>query len=149
MPGPTLDSTSHQARAARHAKIGEMLVEAGDEWGAVCCFYAAYHHVKAALLEDPIFDDPTRMHDRHLDLVADDRFTDRHKGRRNTGRGREWGINELVGLLYPQIRREYEQLHQASIDVRYGSGLRSGALPAVTSALTAIENEANTGLRAS
>lgn len=145
MPGPALNATSHTSRSERHAHIGRMLIEAGDEWGAVCCFYAAYHRVKCALLSDPLFDNPKSMHGKHMDLVGDDRYTDRHKGRRNTGRGREWGINELVGLLYPSIRREYEQLHQFSIDVRYGSGLRNGALPAVTPALARIENAAQAG----
>lgn len=33
-------------------------------------------------------------------------------------------MNDLVEKLYPALSGSYERLHQASIDVRYGDGLR-------------------------
>lgn len=105
--------------------MGLLLLEAGDEWGAVCLFYAAYHAVKAALLEDTVFDTIDACQAVNRDLLPQDRDTTRHNGRRRTSSGREWGINELVLLLYRPAAGTYEKLHQASIDVRYGDGLRA------------------------
>lgn len=123
-----LRQEQHLVRAARHDKIGRLLSESGDEWGAVALFYGAYHRVKAALITDPIWDDIGQLQAIHSDLVPDDRLIERHRGRRRSGAPREWGINELVQTLYPEITRAYERLHQASISVRYGVGLREGAL---------------------
>lgn len=120
-----LSAEVHRARADRHAKLGYFLAEAGDEWAAVCYFYAAYHRVKAALLDDVVFDDPESCFAKHVDLIPDDRYTSRHKARRRTSAGREWGINDLVTLLYRGAAATYDKLHQASIDVRYQSGLRA------------------------
>lgn len=146
MPGPPLTASKHKSRAERHTTVGSALFEAGDEWAVVCFFYAAFHHVKTAMLEDPLFDDIRRMHEKHADLIQNDRLVTRHVGRRGMTTGKEWGVNELVGLLYPQIRREYEQLHQASIQVRYQSGLPGGgALEGARNALTVIEQQVQEG----
>lgn len=128
---PPLAEQQHRDRAGRHLVIGEALESAGDEWAVVPLFYASYHLVKAALLIDPIWDDANRRTAVHVELTPADRFVTRHHGRRVTGNGRHWGINELVLKLYPVIVQEYERLHQASIQVRYGAGLPSDALPAL------------------
>jgi len=121
---PPLRELEHERRAARHRTVGTALIDAGDEWGAVPLFYCAYHLLKAAMLVDPIWHAPGDLHKLHTDLIADDRFTDRHKGRRRPGGGpKEWGINDLVMLLYRPMVRDYEVLHQASVTVRYGAGL--------------------------
>lgn len=145
-----LRETEHNSRALEHEKVGRVLAESGHEWAAVALFYGAYHVVKAALLVDAIFDDVGAMHRCDPDLIERDRFTDRHKGRRRPGGGpREWGVNELVQKLYSQIAREYEQLHQASISVRYGKGLPSGALEALVISFENITTErADGGLTA-
>lgn len=141
-----LRETEHTSRALDHENVGRVLADSGHEWAAVALFYGAYHLVKAALLTDPIFDDVGAMHRCDPDLIERDRFTDRHKGRRRPGGGpREWGINELVQKLYPQIARDYEQLHQASISVRYGKGLPSGALAALIVAFDNISSERDSG----
>lgn len=125
---PPLREREHQRRAERHLEVGAALLGASDEWTAVPLFYSAYHFVKAAMLVDPIWQSPGDLHRLHSDLIADDRFTDRHKGRRRPGgAAKEWGINDLVMLLYrPQVR-DYEILHQASVTVRYGAGLPADA----------------------
>ncbi len=124
-----LASSVHVTRAERHYTVGEALYEAGDEWAAVCFFYAAYHYVKAALLEDPIFDDPSRCSATHPDLNIDDRHTDRHQIRKPRGSSsRGWGVNDLVLLLYRSIAGDYDRLHQASVSVRYRDGLPAGSL---------------------
>ncbi len=113
----------HLERAARHRKVGDALFGAGDEWAAVCYFYCAYHLVQHALLTDPVFDDAKTLAAIHADLTPDHRFTQRHKGRRRVNEAREWGVNELVQTLYRGIIGRYDRLHQASIMVRYNSGL--------------------------
>lgn len=124
MADVALTARMHVQRAERHTKVGLALLAVEDEWAAVCLFYSAYHHVKAALLEDPLFEDHEKCQALHADLLPDDRFTSRHKGRRTAG-GREWGLNELVLRLYRPAAGTYERLHQASIDVRYQTGLRA------------------------
>ena len=100
------------------------MAEAGHEWAAVALFYAAYHDVKAALLEDVIFDSFEACQAVSPDLLPQDRKTTRHQGRKQTASGREWGINELVLKLYRPAAGSYEKLHQMSNDVRYQAGLR-------------------------
>lgn len=141
MSGPRLGLDGHTQRAKRHLKVAKALDSAGDEWAAVCYFYAAYHLIRGALLSDPIFNELGRCQSKHADLLPEDRFTARHKGRRNTSAGREWGLNELTQILYPHISQSYERLHQASIDVRYGKGLR-GTLEPLRLAIAAIEKAA-------
>lgn len=128
----------HLERAARHRKVGEALRDAGDEWAAVCYFYSAYHLVKHALLIDPIFDDPTALSRIHVTLTPDDRFTTSHHGRQRSGQPRDWGVNELVSRLYRPIAGNYERLHQASIHVRYESGLNL-PLDQMVAALEAVQ----------
>lgn len=120
--------------------IGNALAAAEDEWAAVPLFYAGYHIMKGALLRDPIWGDIRALHAIHTDLIPDDRFIDRHRGRKRPGGGpREWGINELVQLLYPAAIGHYDRLYQASVLVRYGVGLAAGAVPALVTAIDAIE----------
>lgn len=140
MPDPRLREDQHRARAQRHRIIGNVLADAGDEWAAVPLFYSAHHVIKGALLRDPIWGQVNALQVINQDLIPDDRFTTRHKGRKRPGGGpREWGVNELVLLLYRPAVKHYEHLHQASNSVRYGTGLAHGAVPAVTTALAAIE----------
>lgn len=98
------------------------MLEAGDEWAAVMLFYAAYHEVKAALLDDPVFDDEATCRQYNSLLRPEDRHVARHQGRKSVSK--EWGINELVLTLYGSAAGVYHRLHQMSIDVRYESGLR-------------------------
>jgi hypothetical protein len=134
-----LREDEHLKRAVRHKKIGDLLAEAGDEWAAVPWFYSVYHLVKAALLVDPIWGDFKALSAISVDLIPDDRFTSRHNGRRRqSGQPKEWGVNELVLKLYRAAAGSYERLHQGSIDVRYGAGLPTGALPTLGTALAKI-----------
>lgn len=91
-------------------------------------FYSAYHLVSAALLSDPIFHDPTRLAAANSNLTMAERAATRHKGYMQYGPGgrrtKVWGLNDLVQLLYRPVFPYYSQLHEGSVDVRYGSGLR-------------------------
>ncbi len=122
MPAETESSRSEQ-----HAQVGDALREAaGNEWAAVCYFYAAYHLATSVIRTDPVFDDPDRLHRLNSALIPEDRHTSRHQGRKHGIRSREWGVNELMVLLYDQpIAAAYDKLHRASIEVRYESGLRA------------------------
>lgn len=136
---------THTQRAHRHHKVGCAIADSGDEWAAVCFFYSAYHLAKAALLQDPIFDDVGRLHQKHLDLIPDDRFTDRHHVRTTRGERRGWGVNELVQLLYPSMVADYEKLHSASVSVRYRAGLPADAVPSLRASVDRIRAAAANG----
>lgn len=146
MVGPALREDQHRTRAQRHRLVGETLVGAGDEWGAVPLFYSAYHVIKGALLRDPIWDQVNALQKINSDLIPDDRFIDRHHGRKRPGGGpREWGINELVLTLYRPAIAHYELLHQSSIRVRYGTGLPRGSLQPLMSAIDTLEDLESNG----
>lgn len=113
-------------RAAAMKDSAARLEQVGDEWYAVCYFYAAYHTVKAAFIEDPIFSDLAALTAKNRFLTLQDRFSTSHKGYVNPGAGgRRMGVNDIVRVLYPEIGAEYERLHMASVEVRYRDGLRS------------------------
>lgn len=150
-PNTPLREDEHRARAERHQVVGDALAAAGDEWAAVMWFYSAYHLIKAALLCDPIWFDLRSLTTLNVELTPGERFTGRHKGRRRIGSNqpREWGINDLVLVLYRPAAGFYERLHQASIDVRYGAGLPAGALPDLDVALKRLfEMDSKSKLRA-
>ncbi len=116
------DLRTHLERAVAHAESGDKLQAAGDEWFAVCYFYSAYHMVKAAMHEDPIFDDVARCAAVSPLISLDSRYVEHHSGGKGEN-GRSLGVNELVMKLYHGIRVPYHRLHMASIAVRYGGGL--------------------------
>lgn len=139
MPSTPLRIDEHVARAERHAEVGHALRSAAnDEWAAVPFFYAGYHLMRAALLEDPIFDEVALLVAKSPKLTMEDRLAEHHRARRNSGQG--LGVNDLVLLLYRPYAGSYERLHQASISVRYGAGLPDGALDALPACLEEIEN---------
>lgn len=111
-------------------EAAERLADSDEEWAAVCYFYSAYHTMKAAFIEDPVFDDPTRLSTFSPNLIPDDRYVTHHRGRMGTG-PRKLGVNDIVQLLYPQIAPRYIRLHMASIAVRYENGLAPLTLEAV------------------
>lgn len=131
-------------RASRHEKVGDALADAGDEWATVLYFYAAYHLVRSALLSDPVFDDASRLAVYSSRLSKADRFVSRHNGRNPKNGVRVWGVTELVSLLYLPVAADYEALHQASIDVRYKSGLQ-GVISDAKAALNVIEGAHTAG----
>lgn len=116
------DVQTHLARSVAHMETGDKLRELGDEWFAVCYFYAAYHMVKAAMHVDPIFDDIARCSAVDARLSVDSRFAEHHAGGFGQS-GRSLGVNEIVMKLYKTIRVSYHRLHAASVAVRYGDGL--------------------------
>lgn len=117
-----LSCSEHIERAAYHRDAGEALrVAAGHQWAAVCYFYSAYHLARAALITDPLFGDLGVLKGLDDRLIPDDRFATKHQMRR--GSERAFGVNDLMGILYPQIRSAYLELHGASTGVRYGKGI--------------------------
>lgn len=120
---PSLRTTAQCLdRADRARATAESLLRADDEWFAVTYFYSAYHLVKAAFIEDPVFDAPDDLTGRDQRLGPEDRFVTRHQGSIDDS-GRTLGVNDVVQSLYPGIAIEYYRLHMASRYVRYGSGL--------------------------
>lgn len=109
------------ARARRDEEVARELALDGLDWAAVVAFYAAYHRVRAAFAADPLFTDERRCIEKHPLLRPRHRDSSKHGGR--TQPYREWGVNELVELLYPHIGAEYLELHMASVQVRYGREL--------------------------
>lgn len=118
------DVPTHIARAEEHEQAGDRLYALGDDWSAVCYFYAAYHLVKAALNADPIFSSLSDLQAIHRLLTLDARFAEHHSGGLGAN-GRSLGVNEIVFQLYKNVRTPYTRLHMASCHVRYGRGLES------------------------
>jgi hypothetical protein len=123
----------------------EQLNALPSQWYAVSYFYAAYHTVRAALMEDAIFSDLPRLkaHDPHW--TPDDRRATHHQARKSRTRPNPPGVNDLVKALYPQIAIEYVQLHSASVAVRYGLGLSGYDPSALASAYQTIASAAGAG----
>lgn len=120
-----LTVAEHRTRASEHEKLGLTLLDVKQEWAAVSLFYSAYHHAKAALLEDPIFDDLSALQAANRRLTLDDRTVSMHKARKGSP---HIGLNDLVLILYRPVAASYHKLHQMSVDVRYQHGLRPGAI---------------------
>jgi len=138
MPAARLTVEEHRQRANRHLATGDVLAGKDEcDWAAVCYFYAAYHLIRASLISDPIFEHPTLLSRINADLTMEDRHVTRHHGNKRGEHGRLWGVNDLVLLLYTPLAGSYERLHQASVDVRYGAGLR-GDLAPIRDSLAAI-----------
>lgn len=110
-------------RADAISQTAQRLLAESDEWHAVCHFYAAYRLVRAAFIEDPIFDSMKDLALIDARLALEDRYVERQVGRMD-GRIRTLGVNDVVRLLYPKIAIEYRRLHAASVAVRYSEGLR-------------------------
>lgn len=144
MSGAALSPTQHRAASVRHRETSITFKAAEDEWAAVAMFYSAYHVVRAAMLDDPIWMNAGALARINVNLNHEDRFTSRHHGGVRPS-GRVFGVNEIVGMLYPSIQGAYERLHQASIDVRYGVGLADGALEHLPSLLDQIHEAAERG----
>ncbi|MCW3841674.1 hypothetical protein ONA70_16360 [Micromonospora yasonensis] len=117
-----LNSSDHQARAIKHESVADALFARQEEWSTVCYFYASLHRVQAALVDDPIFQDPLRLQQKSRLLKPADRFCDSHTGFFRPGGIKSWGLNELVRLLYRDISVPYEALYINSIHVRYENG---------------------------
>lgn len=94
-----------------------------SEWAAVALFYAAYHSMRAVFADDPIFDDPHRLSQASAHLTMEDRYVSHHQGR--AGSNVRFGVSDIVARLYRPVAGKYDRLHQCSIDVRYGPGLRA------------------------
>lgn len=139
------DPSECRARASEHEKLAVILASAPHEWAAVAYFYSTYHHVRAALIADPIFTDIGRLQAKNSSLIPDDRWVARHKGRRGAKVQPEFGINELVAILYPTYHVDYEVLHQASLEVRYGPGF-TGDLERLGGAHDEIRDASASGL---
>jgi hypothetical protein len=122
----SLFTSAESNKRADEAKdaASALLALTGDErdWGAVVLFYSAYHRVRATMLDDPIFTDATALSRISPKLTMEDRNATHHEGRRSDPEHR-LGINEVVSLLYRGVNSHYMALHQASLQVRYGSGL--------------------------
>jgi len=121
--GVIYDVDTCVARAREHAKLAAVMFDTQQEWAAVCAFYSAYHLLRASLINDPVFDDAHRLSRINSRILPEDRQVHKH----STGGLSKpaYGLNEIISVLYPAIRARYIRLHIASIDVRYGTGIRA------------------------
>ena len=118
---PRLSIQQLEARADHHWTVAQALYASGDEWAAVCGFYSCYQLVRASMEKDPIFSDRALLSAVHPNLYPEDRHETKHsKGGLSKP---AFGVNEIVTLVYPHIKREYAALHLASCDIRYEAGL--------------------------
>lgn len=112
-------AAKHIASYQGHYATAQALDTAGDEWAAVCYFYAAFRAARAALYNDTRLDSDAAARAAHPRLNAGSRHVDFHNGYRTVGPG----MNDVVRYLYPAIGSAYELLHTKSIEVRYLDGL--------------------------
>ena len=110
----------HTKRAGEHLRMAEAMVNDSPEWCRVAAFYSAYHSMKAALLVDPVFTNPTKLAAANTNITMGSNLATHHQG--NLGRGRGLGINDLVRFLYRPHYGSYLLLHGASLSIRYGDG---------------------------
>ena len=115
-------SAQHKTEQAKAYATAQILARSGNEWAAVCYFYAAYRAVRCALSQDARLDSDASARSVHLRLSARSRHVDFHNGHPNRGPG----VNDIVRYLYPSIATKYELLHAKSVEVRYESGLVGG-----------------------
>lgn len=109
----------HAAELQKAYETAEALAQSGDEWAAVCYFYAAYRAARSALNRDERLDSDSSAREAHSSLTATSRHVDFHNGHPKRGPG----LNDVVRRLYPDIASRYEFLHAKSVEVRYESGL--------------------------
>lgn len=107
-----------------HYQAAQRLEAAGDEWAAVCYFYAAFMAARSCLYADVRLDSDANARAADPKLSASSRHVDFHNGHRSRGPG----MNEVVATLYPKIGAQYELLHIKSVEVRYDSGLQNATI---------------------
>lgn len=132
----------HLSRQDYHRSFAATLAGASPvahPWACVIGFYAAFHSARWALQCDRRFDDEDVLRTIHPDLRSEDRRTAKHKARRGPGANADFGVNDLVLMLYPKASRPYELLHQASIEVRYNQG-RPHVLPDADKMLEMVDD---------
>lgn len=132
-------------RAITFKEDAEALKAISSQWFAVSYFYAAYHIVRASLMEDPIFQDVARLKTVNENWLPEDRFNDHHKARRGSGHVGPPGVHDMVIAFYNDISIEYARLHSASIAVRYGVGLEGYDSEVLTADFLAIAKAATAG----
>jgi len=110
-------------RVTQHLDAGDELFQRGNEWSTVAYFYAAYHQMKVAMLEDPVFDDPDTLTSIHMALRQTDRDAAHHQGSPNKPGGRSMGVTDIAIWVYRPYAANYRRLHSASVDVRYHCGV--------------------------
>ena len=132
-------------RAAVMASDADQLCALPSQWYAVSYFYAAYHTVRAALIQDSVFSDLNRLKAHNIQWTPDDRRATHHQARKGRTQANAPGVNDLVKTLYPEIAIEYIQLHSASVAVRYGLGLGGYDAKALATAYTTIAEAAEAG----
>lgn len=129
-------------RAIAFKADAEQLRGISNQWFAVSYFYAAYHTVRASLMDDKIFADLPRLKAHNPNWIPDDRWNGHHSARVGPNPP---GVSDLVKALYPDIAIDYGQLHSASIAVRYGLGLDGYDGDSLASAFHKIATAATAG----
>src|SRR5690606_3111903 len=117
--------------------VAAILTRSGNEWGAVCAFYAAYRAVRRVLCNDPRLASDAAARAVNPRLSASSRHVDFHNGHPSRGPG----VNDVVRYLYPEIAAKYELLHRKSVEVRYESGLVDSTVQDVLDLALDVINE--------
>ena len=110
---------AHQNKAQKFIREAQELVASHPDMSIVCSFYALYHALSYSIRNADIWDgDISFLRKRRPDIRPEDRDTTHHSSSIRHGRGP--GVRDLVRLFFPNtIVEVYEELHDASIDVRY------------------------------
>lgn len=105
----------------KHWETTELLLAAGNDWAAVTGFYSCYHLLRAAMKQEPLFDQPLELSRVHHTLKSDDRYETKHSlGGLNRP---ALGMKEICTVVFPHISARYYLAHDASNGVRYDGGL--------------------------
>lgn len=114
-----IHAAQHKSEQLKTYSTATLLASTGNEWAAVCYFYAAYRAVRCALNNDARLNSDAAARAVHSKLSASSRHVDFHNGHPSRGPG----VNDVVRHMYPSIAAQYELLHTKSTEVRYGTGL--------------------------
>lgn len=136
-------------RARHHLSNAKKIQSVCDDWAHVAAFYSAYHSVRHALMEDPVFRDLKRLQSVDPRLSIRMRETTHHSGNINTPR--DPGINQLVKLFYGRgfshrIDHQYIDLHSTSVMIRYKDGAVQATVGESLSAAEMILERVSSGL---
>lgn len=105
----------------KHWATTQLLMDAGNEWAAVTGFYSCYHLLRAAMMQEPLFDQPIELSRVHHTLQSGDRYETKHSlGGLNKA---ALGMKEICTVVYPHIAPRYYLAHDASNGIRYDGGL--------------------------
>lgn len=116
------DIDEHRTKANSFLRKAHKYRTSDPDISKICAFYAAYHAMRVAILEEPLLDESDEKIRELVNLPGlgrESRYATHHSGHARSGRG--IGQNQVIMALYPRESGSYLKLHRASIDARYQS----------------------------